>query len=101
MAHLMVSLLFFECLFAGEGDGVGGAFLGVEGYGVVGGGFDFDGMAFVVGYCGVGYVFVGYFYLVAREGADCAGVKLSVAPVLIYFEVAACLETAHRAFCPA
>ena len=86
---------------AGEGDGVGGAFFGVEGDGVVGGGFDFDGMAFVVGYGGVGYVFVGYFYFVAREGADCAGVKLSVAPLLVYFKVAACLETAHRAFCPA
>ena len=62
-----LSLVFFVLYFAsaGEGDGVGGAFFGVEGYGVVGGGFDFDGAAVVVDYGGVGYVFVGYFYFVA------------------------------------
>ncbi len=49
-----------QYLLSGEVDCEGCAFLGIEGYGVAVGGFDFDGASLEVGDGGVGDVFVCY-----------------------------------------
>lgn len=57
-------LLLYQNMVSGGRQWCRRRLFGVEGYGVVGGGFDFDGVTFVVGDGGVGYIFVGYFYFV-------------------------------------